>query len=93
MRARAKFESQCGGRCIVLTQPNGKIREFHIPYTSSGEGYIREGSDMGPQICNGLVYRGSTLRATPETLGTVIRREWAKYRQSEWYESECCDDE
>lgn len=92
MRTNAKFESRNFGRCVVLTQPNGKIREFHIPYTSSGEGYIREGSNMGPQVCDGLVHRGNTLSATPDTLINVIRREWRKYRKSEWY-TLGCDDE
>lgn len=89
---RAKFETSHYGRCVTLTQPNGKVRSFHIiPNTSSGEGYVREGSNMGPQVCDGLVGRGNTLRATPETLLTIIRREWRKYRKSEVYEYDTTD--
>lgn len=85
---RAHFESRNYGHCVVLTQPNGQVREFHIPHTSSGVGYVREGSNLGPQVCDGLVHRGNTLRATPESLARVIRREWRKYRRSESYEFE-----
>lgn len=81
---KTTFESRDYGRCVVLTQPNGRVREFHIPY-ASGAGYVREGSNMGSQVCGGLSHRGATLMATPDNLLSVIRREWRKYRQSESY--------
>lgn len=82
---KAKFQTRDFGRCVVLTQPNGRTREFHIPHTASGIGYVREGSNLGPQVCEGLVHRGNTLSATPEGLLQVIRREWRKYRRTEQY--------
>lgn len=85
---KTKFTVGDYGRSVTLTQPNGRVREFHIPHTTSGEGYVREGSNMGYQVCDGLTHSGNTLRATPETLISVIRREWRKYRQSESYEYE-----
>ena len=85
---KTKFESRDYGRCVVLTQTNGRVREFHIPYTSGGGGYIREGSNMGPQVCDGLVHRGNTLTATPDSLLSVIHGEWRKYRKSESYRYE-----
>ena len=83
--SKTKFQSKDFGRCVMLTQPNGKIREYHIPYTSNGNGYVRESSNSGPQVCDGLAHSGSTLTATPETLLSVIKREWNKYRQSDSY--------
>lgn len=85
---RARFIVSDFGRTVTLHQPNGRTRTFCIPHTASGEGYIREGDNMGPQVCDGLVHLGSTLMATPETLGQIIRREWATYRRSEAYEFE-----
>lgn len=45
-------------------------------------GYVREWSPRGsnPQVCEGLGRRGATLMASPDTLVSVIRREWRKYR-------------
>ncbi len=85
---KARFEVRDFGRCVILTQPNGRVREFHIPFTSSGYGYVREGDNMGPQVCDGLLRRGDTLRASDATLLDVIRREWRVYRKSESYECE-----
>lgn len=79
---RAKFKSINYGRCVILTEPDGTVREFHIPYTSSGYGYIREGSNSGHQICEGLSHSGNTLSACPETLLTLIRREWVKCKRN-----------
>ena len=78
---RAKFEVRDFGRCVVLTQPDGLVREFHIPVTTSGTGYVREGSNMGPQVCDGLVRSGSTLEASDKNLLAVIRREWRVYKR------------
>lgn len=85
---RAKFEVRDFGRCVVLTQPNGRVREFHIPHTTSGTGYVREGSNMGQQVCDGLFRRGDTLTASDKNLLEVIRREWRVYKRSEQYECE-----
>ena len=84
-KTRAKFDVKDFGRCVVLTQPNGRVREFHIPYTSSGTGYVREGSNMGPQVCDGLAHGGDTLMASDENLLDVIRRQWRVYKSSEQY--------
>lgn len=88
---RARFASSNFGRCVILTQPNGHVREFHIPRTRSGEGYVREGSNLGPQVCDGLLSTGETLRANPGSLLTIIRREWRQYRQSLEYACDCED--
>ena len=89
---RAKFEVRDYGRCVVLTQPNGRVREFHIPFTTSGTGYVREGSNMGPQVCDGLFHSGDTLEASDKNLLDVIRREWRVYKSSEQYEYELCEE-
>lgn len=88
MTRRARFEVRERGHCVVLTQPNGRVRAFHIPFVTSGKGYVREGSNMGPQVCAGLIHRGSTLTASAETLLDVIRAEWRVYRNSEAYQYE-----
>ena len=80
---RAKFDSRDFGRTVVLTQPDGMQRKFCIPRTASGDGYVREGSNVGFQVCRGLSHGGSALTATPATLLDVIRREWRACRQPE----------
>jgi len=77
---KAHFEVSDFGRCVTLTTPDGVIREFHIPYTRSGDGYIREGSNMSYQVCEKLEHSGAALMATDETLLSVIRREWRRRR-------------
>lgn len=84
--ARTRFTVDHFGRRVTLHAPNGVTRVFSIPYTSSGEGYVREGDNMGPQVCEGLVHRGNTLRATPESLLPLIKSEWRKWKRSEDYE-------
>ena len=84
---RARFTVNQSGTRVTLHTPNGVTRTFCIPYTlSSGEGYVREGDNMGPQVCDGLTHRGNTLRATPESLLPIIRAEWRRWKRSEEYE-------
>ena len=56
------------------------IREFWVP---SRGGYIREISEsqpgtLGTQVCEMLGMRGYTLSASPDTLESVIRREYRR---------------
>ena len=51
---------------------------YFAPHSSSGQaGYVRVRDTAGrfPQVCDRLNSTGNTLRATPETLPAVIRRE------------------
>lgn len=41
---------------------------------------------MGPQVCDGLLHSGSTLRATPESLLATIKSEWRRWKRTAEYE-------
>lgn len=79
---KARFVVSDRGRCLTLTTPEGLVRRFFIPTTSSGVAYIREDSYSGPQVCSWLLNTGSTLSASPDTLLDVIRREWRRRRRN-----------
>lgn len=58
---------------------------YFAPRSSSGKaGYVKIADGRNyPQVCEGLASTGNTLTATPETLLSVIRREYRKMRASE----------
>ena len=53
-------------------------REFYVPQTSSGSGYVRERPNQ-KQVCGALLSHGDTLRCSPEQLLDTIRREYQAF--------------
>ena len=83
---RTQFFMQNGD--VEMRLPNGRKFLFWIPYTSSGLGYVRVTqkrfhSADDRQVCERLYGDGNTLMATPETLLTVIKREYRRRRLAE----------
>lgn len=74
-------------RHFIVPDTGGYVREW-TPcgfYPQVYEGLdVKEWARRGPhpQVCEGLGRRGATLMASPDTLVSVIRREWRKYRES-----------
>lgn len=79
---KARIE-QIARREVSLTDPDGKITVYWIPHTSGGRGYVRTRTNNPLQVCEQLANTGKTLTATPETLITIIRREWQRKRRYE----------
>ena len=58
---------------------------YFVAVGSDGSGYIKTTDNNYPQVCDGLKRTGSTLRATPENLLSVIRSEYHKGRRQDKY--------
>lgn len=80
--SKATFVVSENGRCVTLTTPEGVVRSFYLPQTSSGVAHVREGSYSGRQVCDWLLNTGNTLQATADTLLDVVRREWRRRRRN-----------
>lgn len=59
---------------------------YFVPHSVSGQPMyvrIRDKAGRYPQVCAGLASTGSTLSATPQTLLSVIKREYKAMRAAE----------
>ena len=87
MRTRITLDSN--NVTVARDNPFSGEREtttYFVGRTSDGKsGYvrIRDAAGRFPQICEGLAGTGPTLRATPESLPRVIRRELRRQAASE----------
>ena len=62
---------------------NRIMTTYFVASGSDGSGYVKTTDNGYPQVCDGLRRTGSTLRATPDTLLSVIRVEYHKGRRQD----------